>query len=107
MAAPMTPPTIEWVVETGAPIHVDRLTHMAADISDAIIAQIKVVASATELGSMIFREIVDTTSPPASNAPALSASAAIVIAPAMVRAFAPTAGPMLLDTSLAPILIAI
>jgi hypothetical protein len=31
MPAPITPPTTEWVVETGAPIHVARLTHRADD----------------------------------------------------------------------------
>ena len=52
-------------------------------------------------------EIVDTTSPPANIAPALSHKAAITNAPPIVRALDPTAGPTLLATSLAPIFNAI
>src|SRR6056300_390211 len=40
MPAPITPPTTEWVVDTGAPTHVAILTHNAADSRAAIIAQI-------------------------------------------------------------------
>ena len=58
-------------------------------------------------GAIIPLAMVETTSPPAINAPALSKTAAITIAPNMVSAFAPTAGPILLATSLAPILSAI
>ena len=83
------------------------LTHSAEDMSAAIIAQMKTCVSATLSGSMMPLEMVETTSPPASSAPALSKSAAITMAPPMVSALAPTAGPMLLATSLAPILIAI
>ena len=103
MPAPITPPTTECVVETGAPTHVARLTQSAEEISAAIIAQTKMRGSAIPAGSMIPREIVETTSPPASSAPALSKMAAITIAPPMVSALAPTAGPMLLATSFAPI----
>src|SRR5210317_55320 len=71
MPAPITPPTTEWVVDTGAPTHVARLTHKADEISAAIIAQMKIWPSETEAGSMIPLEIVDTTSPPASKAPAV------------------------------------
>ena len=53
-------------------------------------------------GSMIPREMVLTTSPPAIRAPAVSNTAAMAMAPPMVSAFAPTAGPMLFATSLAP-----
>src|SRR6056297_4363788 len=102
--ATITPPTTEWVVETGVPTRVARFTQSAADISDAIIAQVKVFASATPAGSMIPFDMVETTSPPARSAPALSQIAAMTMAPLMVNAFAPTAGPMLLATSLAPIL---
>ena len=104
--APITPPTTECVVDTGAPTQVAILTQSADDISAAIIAQIKIWLSDTDDGSMIPLEMVDTTSPPASNAPAVSHTAAIAIAPPMVRAFAPTAGPMLLATSFAPMLTA-
>src|SRR6056297_3788738 len=102
--APMTPPTTEWVVETGAPTLVARLTQSAAEISAASMAPTKMRASATLLGSIMPLEMVDTTSPPAKSAPADSQIAAITMAPPMVRALAPTAGPMLLATSLAPML---
>ena len=46
-------------------------------MSAAIIAQVKVRASAMPAGSMIPFEMVETTSPPASSAPALSQIAAI------------------------------
>ena len=39
MPAPITPPTTECVVDTGAPTHVARLTQSADEISAAIIAQ--------------------------------------------------------------------
>src|SRR6056300_275313 len=42
--APITPPTTEWVVETGAPTQVARLTQSAADNSAASMAQIKMDA---------------------------------------------------------------
>ena len=105
--APMTPPTTECVVETGAPTQVAKFTQSADEISAAIMAQIKISESETDDGSMIPFEIVDTTSPPAKSAPAVSQSAAMTIAPPMVSAFAPTAGPMLLATSFAPMLTAI
>ena len=44
MPAPMTPPTTECVVETGAPTNVAKLTHSAADKSAASIAQINIEA---------------------------------------------------------------
>ena len=102
MPAPITPPTMEWVVETGAPIQVARFTHSADDSSAAIIAQTKMPSVPIVCGSMIPREMVLTTSPPAISAPAVSNTAAMAMAPPMVSAFAPTAGPMLLATSLAP-----
>ena len=51
--------------------------------------------------------IVLTTSPPAINAPPPSKIAAITIAPPIVSAFDPTAGPTLFATSFAPIFMAI
>jgi len=105
--APMTPPTTLCVVETGAPIHVAILTQSAAASSAAIIAQMNTVAFAMLSGAMIPLAMVETTSPPAINAPALSNTTAITMAPPMVSALAPTAGPMLLATSLAPIFSAI
>ena len=41
MPAPTTPPTIEWVVETGAPIQVEKLIHRAAEISAASMSRMK------------------------------------------------------------------
>ena len=52
-------------------------------------------------------EIVETTSPPARSAPAVSQTPAIISAPTLARALLPTAGPILLATSLAPIFMAI
>ncbi len=81
MPAPMTPPTTEWVVETGAPTHVARFTQSAEEISAAIIAQMNNCALAIPAGSMIPLEMVETTSPPANRAPALSHTAAMAMAP--------------------------
>ena len=72
MPAPRTPPTIAWVVDTGAPAHVAILIHAAAARRAAIIAQTKVSVLAIRLGSMMPLEIVLTTSPPAIRAPAVS-----------------------------------
>lgn len=55
---------------------------------------------------MIPPLIVFTTSPPAIIAPEASNTAAMRIAPPILRAFAPTAGQRLFATSFAPILIA-
>jgi hypothetical protein len=104
MPAPITPPTTAWVVETGAFSTVARFTHRAEEISAAIISQTKVSVVGTVEGSMMPLEMVETTSPPASRAPALSQMAAMMRAPPMVSALEPTAGPTLLATSLAPIL---
>ena len=100
--APITPPTTECVVETGAPTHVAKFTQSAADKSAANIAQIKMPEVCMLSGAMMPFAMVDTTSPPASNAPMLSNTAAIAIAAPIDKAFAPTAGPMLLATSFAP-----
>ncbi len=51
--------------------------------------------------------MVCTTSPPAIKAPPPSKTAAMTIAPPIVSAFDPTAGPTLLATSFAPMFIAI
>ena len=105
--APITPPTIECVVETGAPSHVARFSHKAEASSAAIIAQTKTCPLPSASGAMIPPEMVETTSPPAISAPAVSQIAAISSAPPMVSALAPTAGPMLLATSFAPMFSAI
>lgn len=55
---------------------------------------------------MIHPLIVFTTSQPAIIAPLASNIAAIIIAPPILIALAPTAGHILFATSLAPILIA-
>ena len=102
--APMTPPTTECVVETGAPTQVARLIQSAADNSAAIMPQMKTVAVPMLSVLMMPLAMVETTSPPAISAPALSKIAAIAMAPPMVRVFAPTAGAMLLATSFAPML---
>ena len=69
MPAPITPPTTEWVVETGAPTQVARFTQRADETNAAIIAQTKISAEATAAGSMMPFEMVLTTSPPASKRP--------------------------------------
>ncbi len=105
---PITPPTMEWVVDTGAPANVARFNHNAAASNAAIMAQIKLSVSVPNwLISMMPPLMVDTTSPPAIKAPAASKIIAIMMAPPMVNALEPTAGPTLLATSLAPIFIAI
>src|SRR3546814_20239327 len=43
--APSTPPTMEWVVDTGAPIQVARFNHRAPASRAAIINQTKVIES--------------------------------------------------------------
>ncbi len=107
MPAPMTPPTMAWVVDTGAPIQVARLIHSAPANRAENIAQTKTPGWATASGATIPREMVDTTSPPASSAPAVSQIAAMIRALPMVMARAPTAGPILLATSFAPMFSAI
>ena len=102
MPDPMTPPTMAWVVETGAPIQVARLSHRAAASRAASMAVMKMPISAIGVGSMIPLAMVETTSPPAITAPAVLPTAAMSRAPNMVMAREPTAGPMLLATSLAP-----
>ena len=105
--APITPPTTECVVETGAPTNVARFTHKAADKSAAIIAQMNVSGVPMLSGAIMPLAMVETTSPPAINAPADSKTTAIAMAPPIVSALAPTAGPILLATSFAPMFNAI
>ena len=100
--APRTPPTMEWVVDTGAPEAVAILSQMAPASSAASISQTKTSELATALGAMMPPRMVDTTSPPAISAPAASKMAAMTRAPPRLRAREPTAGPTLLATSLAP-----
>ncbi len=104
--APRTPPTIEWVVETGAPMAVAKFSQSPAARSAAIISQMNVSRSLIEPGSMMPCLMVLTTSPPAMIAPADSKMAAMMMAPVSVMACEPTAGPTLLATSLAPMFIA-
>ncbi|MNY63428.1 hypothetical protein D3C86_2003850 [compost metagenome] len=56
--------------------------------------------------SMMPPLMVPTTSPPATMAPMASNTAATTMAQPMVMAPDPTAGPMLLATSLAPMFMA-
>ena len=100
--APSTPPTMACVVDTGAPKYVARCTHSAEASSADIMIHTNVSAFGTRAGSMMPLEIVSTTSLPAISAPAHSKTAAMMSAPDMVSARAPTAGPTLLATSLAP-----
>src|SRR5690606_11388223 len=99
---PITPPTMAWVVDTGAPSTVARLTHTAAANRAAIISRMKSAASMAAGGVMMPLEMVSTTSPPARIAPAASHTAAMTRAAVRVMALLPTAGPTLLATSLAP-----
>jgi len=103
---PMIEVATTWVVETGAPKKVAKLSHRAAASSAANMAVRKVAASGIKSGSMMPLEMVATTSPPAINAPAVSKMAAINSAPVSVSAREPTAGPTLLATSFAPMFIA-
>ena len=107
MPAPSTPPTMECVVETGAPNKVARFNQTAPASKADNINQTNVLVSAIFDGFIIPFFMVETTSPPANKAPAASNIAAITIAQNKVIAFDPTAGPTLLATSLAPIFIAI
>ena len=102
MPAPNTPPTMEWVVETGAFRMVARLIHAAAARRTAIITRTKSSTCISGSGVTIPFEIFETTSPPARRAPTVSHTAAITRAAAIVSALLPTAGPILLATSLAP-----
>ena len=65
MPAPITPPTIEWVVETGAPNHVAALSQIAAPASAPIMTHTNTCGSGTSAGSMMPFLTVLTTSPPA------------------------------------------
>ena len=104
--APSTAPTIECVVDTGAPTAVAMFNHSAAASKAASISQMKVSVSSISSGRMMPLRMVLTTSPPAMNAPAASQTAAMTSAPTRLRAREPTAGPTLLATSLAPMFIA-
>ena len=100
--APSTPPTMEWVVDTSALMIVAKLIQSAAARRALNMSSRNSVTSSWSPGAMIPLETVLTTSPPASNAPALSQIAAITIAQHTVITFPPTAGPILLATSFAP-----
>ena len=106
MPAPSTAPTIECVVDTGAPTAVARLSQSAPASSAASMIHTKVSESLIRSGLMMPLRMVPTTSPPAISAPAASKTAAMTSAPASVNALEPTAGPTLLATSLAPMFIA-
>jgi hypothetical protein len=104
--APNTAPTIECVVDTGAPMAVAKLSHSAPASRAAVMTQMKRLVSAIASGLMMPPRMVETTSPPAIKAPATSKMAARTIAPVMVMERDPTAGPTLLATSLAPMFMA-
>ncbi len=100
--APTTPPTMACVVETGAPRYVARWIHSAADSMAAVMTSTNSTTRIDSSGRKIRFDTVSTTSPPARMAPAASQIAAMTSALVMVSARLPTAGPMLLATSLAP-----
>ena len=106
MPAPMTAPMMECVVDTGAPKAVAKFNHKAPANKAASMTLANSAGSESCLASMMPPLIVPTTSPPATIAPKASNTAAMVMAQPMVRAPEPTAGPMLLATSLAPMFIA-
>ncbi len=106
MPAPMTAPMMECVVETGAPRAVARLSQSAPASKAANMTQANNAGSAMASASMMPPLMVPTTSPPATMAPSASNTAATTMAQPMVRAPEPTAGPMLLATSLAPMFMA-
>jgi hypothetical protein len=72
----------------------------------ANIIETYIAGSVTSDTSIIPPLIVFTTSPPAIIAPLASNIAAIIIAQPIVIAFEPTAGPILLATSFAPMFMA-
>src|SRR3990167_7406383 len=88
--APRTAPTIECVVETGAPTAVAKLSQIAPASKADIINQTKLSPGKCP-GLIIPLRIVLTTSPPASIAPIASKIAAINSAPPKVSALEPTA----------------
>ena len=101
--APKIPPTIECVVDTGELKKVARFIHNAAANKALSIKYLKLVTETSVPGEIIPLETVLTTSPPANKAPELSHTAAIKTAVPTVITLPPTAGPILLATSLAPI----
>ena len=104
--APSTAPTMEWVVDTGAPMAVAKLSHSAPASRAEVMTQMKRPLSEIASGLMMPPRMVETTSPPAIRAPATSKMAARMMAPVMVIEREPTAGPTLLATSLAPMFMA-
>ena len=83
-----------------------RCSHSAPASKAENITQANSVASVICLLSMMPPLMVPTTSPPATIAPMASKMAATTIAQPIVMAPEPTAGPMLLATSLAPMFMA-
>src|SRR5690554_7300723 len=59
--APSTPPTIEWVVDTGAPIQVARFSHRAPASRAAVINHTNARGSSRLVGSIMPPLMVDTT----------------------------------------------
>ncbi|MNL75222.1 hypothetical protein D3C87_2009860 [compost metagenome] len=98
---------MEWVVEIGALAQVAMLISTAAARSAAIIAQISTLGLEINAPLVMPLAIVVATLPPASTAPATSKTAARASPKPIVMARAPTAAPILLVTSFAPIFIAI
>ena len=104
MAKPTRAPTMEWVVETGQPRLEATISQMAAASRAASMPKTRISGlSAIPEGSMIPLRMVLVTCPPASAAPPNSKMAAMMIAVLTVIAPEPTAVPMTLATSLAPI----
>ena len=105
--APRIPPTMECVVDTGELKKVAKFIQRAAANNALNIRYLKSVVVTKSPGDIMPLETVLTTSPPANNAPELSHIAAITTAVPTEITFPPTAGPILLATSFAPILSAI
>src|SRR5690606_35494901 len=100
---PITAPTMLWVVETGQPHLLARLSQIAAASSAAVIPIANSTGSAatTSWSTMPLR-MVSVTWPPTKNAPANSNTAARPTAAPMVSALLPTEVPKALATSFAP-----
>ena len=105
---PRIPPMMECVVETGRPIRVAMVSHVAAAIMAAMNPKAmswentgSISGSAKSTLRMPFRT-VSVTASPAKKAPQNSNTAAMMTACLRVSALEPTEVPMALATSFAP-----
>ena len=116
MPNPATAPTIEWVVETGIPVQVAKLSQIAADNKAADIPITRSAAGSPSSkpcidtraeGSTIPLRMVSVTWEPTKTAPANSQIPAAMTACLTDKAPEPTASAIELATSLAPMFQAI